>query len=492
MKWWISILLQVFTLILISFIGYNMEYARPTKNHIIWKPHPGPQTEILTRSESELLFGGARGGGKTEAGFAWLMEPPFAENPRCKGLVIRRNADDLSDWVERARMFFEGQGKITGNPPIIRFTSGAFVRTGHLKDEGAYTKYLGHEYQKILIEELTQIPTLKLYLQLISCARSTVPGIDAQIYCSTNPGGVGHRWVKERFVKLAQNHTYFDPISKKSRIFIPSRVTDNPTIMENDPHYIHFLDSLPPGLREAWRDGNWDVFEGQFFPMFSKDMEIKPFMIPEEWLLYGSLDPAWGGTCSFGLSAIDYTGFIYRLFTYQGAGLSVKQNSENIRDYIRGFQWTDSRNPSMIVAGRDAFAQKDRHGVVTSDYTFSDIFTEITGLSLTRGADNPGQRIPGWWAVKDCLAQNKWGYFENFNNLLIEEFVDVEADEKIVEDLKGLGRDPNVKDHGLDENRLLIMAAYKPPAPVKPDIHAGQPHWGQYKSKKKDRRIVFE
>src|SRR5579859_298948 len=140
------------------------------------RPNPGQQEYALRQPYSvfEILYGGARGGGKTFAGMIWMLE--YIDNPRYQGLVIRRNSDDLSDWIQRARHLYHSMGaEIVGNPPMIRFPSGAIIRTGHLKDENAYTKYQGHEYQKMLIEELTQITSESRYVQLIQSCRTTIP-----------------------------------------------------------------------------------------------------------------------------------------------------------------------------------------------------------------------------------------------------------------------------------------------------------------------------
>jgi len=223
--------------------------------------HKGPQTRALQRLEFEVLYGGARGGGKTDAGLAWLLYD--IGNPKYRALVIRRNADDLSDWIDRARQMYQGTGaEVVGKPAIIRFPSGAIIRTGHLKDEWAYTKYQWHEYHKILIEELTQIPNEESYMRLISSARSTVDGLKPQIFCTTNPWNIWHIWVKKRFVDVAlAGDVYIDPISERGRIFIPAKIEDNPTLMEKDPEYVKYLDSLPEDLRNAWRHGSWDVFD---------------------------------------------------------------------------------------------------------------------------------------------------------------------------------------------------------------------------------------
>ncbi len=287
-----------------------------------WTPHPR-QALALARSEFEVLYGGARGGGKTDAGMAWMVEPNYISNKRYRGLVIRKNSDDLSDWIGRARVFYlPVRAKIAGNPPVIKFPSGAFIRTGHLKDAAAYEKYQGHEYQKILLEEATQIPRESDYEKLISSARSTVPGLPAQVFLTANPGGKGHVWVKARFVTLARLKTYFDPVSGSTRIFIPSQVYDNPTLMQMDPMYERRLRGIKDEkLRKAWLEGNWDVFSGQFFDMWDPAVHVvKPFTIPRGWSKYRMLD--WGYTAPAAVNwvAVDYTGnhWVYREFYEKG------------------------------------------------------------------------------------------------------------------------------------------------------------------------------
>lgn len=223
---------------------------------------------IAPGSAFEILFGGARGGGKTDTGQAWLTYD--ATNPQLRSLVIRRNADDLRDWIDRARGFYSGIGEILGQPPEVRFRWGSIARTGHLKDENAYTKYQGHEYQRILIEELTHIPSEDHYLKLIASCRSTIPGIEPQVMANCNPDGPGFSWVKKRW-NLEGTPT--EPIWSRDektgrvRVFIPSRVEDNLVLMKNDPEYINNLKGLPDGLREAWLYGSWSdpIIPGAYY-----------------------------------------------------------------------------------------------------------------------------------------------------------------------------------------------------------------------------------
>ena len=133
-----------------------------------WRPNPGPQVEVLRRKEKEILYGGSRGGGKSEAGLAWLVKPPYIHSPKYTSLVIRKNYEDLNDWAKRARIFYAGLGEIVGKPAEIRWKAGGVTRLGHWNDKEALSKYLGHEIHKLLIEELTETVGTELeYLQLL-------------------------------------------------------------------------------------------------------------------------------------------------------------------------------------------------------------------------------------------------------------------------------------------------------------------------------------
>ena len=237
----------------------------------LWRPHEGQQTLALQVDDVfELLYGGARGGGKTDAGIVWMLLA--TTNPNFRGLVIRRNSEDLSDWVDRASQLYTN-AKVSGKPPIFKFPNGATIRTGHLKDDQAYTKYQGHEYHRILIEELTQIPTEESYLKLISSCRSTVEGLEPKVFATANPGGKGHTWVKGRWnIGIKESNKAFKEDDGRYRMFVPATIDDNPTLMDNDPHYVAFLDNLPEPLRSAWRKGDWNVFAGQYFEQYHQNV----------------------------------------------------------------------------------------------------------------------------------------------------------------------------------------------------------------------------
>lgn len=234
---------------------------------ITWLPQ-AKQEMALVRREYEIGFGGARGGGKSDAGRAWLLYE--VEHPRFRALVLRRNADDLRDWVDKAEQLYIPMGaRRRGNPAEFVFPSGAIIRTGHLKDKNAYSKYQGHEYQRMVLEELTQIADEDDYLKVRASCRSTIPEIQPQIFSTFNPDGAGFYWVRRRFNIHGIPQRPVFTIDKKtglSRVFIPSRLEDN-KFLNQDTIYRSSLEGLPDGLRQAWLMGSWEdpIIDGAYY-----------------------------------------------------------------------------------------------------------------------------------------------------------------------------------------------------------------------------------
>jgi len=237
-----------------------------------WKPQ-SRQEIALSQDADELLYGGARFGGKTEGGLAFLAYD--TEYPFYRALVIRKNADDLKDWVDRARMFYKRLGaEVVGMPPEVRFPKGGKIITGHLKDENAYTKYQGQQFPKMLIEELSQIAREKLYLQLIGSCRTPHSEIDPQVFSTTNPDEPGYEWIKERWgiPDIPDFNKVYEKITSEGRrlVFVPAKLEDNPIGMVADPNYLKYLEELKEKdyeLWDAWRNGNWKGYgiEGSYY-----------------------------------------------------------------------------------------------------------------------------------------------------------------------------------------------------------------------------------
>lgn len=274
----------------------------PLNYEVFLSAQPGPQSDILIRTENEILFGGARGGGKTHGGMLWLIKGnpdlpqddpvniSYLNHRRYRALVLRRQLDDLKDWIDRAIVFFCADAgsplgaKYFAQSKTFLFPSGAKIICAHLKDESSFHKYRGHQYHRILFEELTQIPTLELYLELFSSCRSINPELRPQMLSTTNPDGPGLDWVRKRFLKhpktglrvpsrtvIRERHR--DPRTREwseiTRVFIPSTIVDNPKLLEADPTYYVRLKAMSPAKQRAYIYGDWDALSGsQFFEDF--------------------------------------------------------------------------------------------------------------------------------------------------------------------------------------------------------------------------------
>ena len=267
---------------------------------------PGPHYRAYNSFAYEVACGGGRGSGKSELGFGMSIRGNFQKkledqttptdvtytnNANFRGLILRKNSVDLQDWVARAKQFYKLFGAVvTENPVRVRFPSGAEFIASHLKDEDAFSKYQGQQFQFLWIEELNQIPDELTYEKVRMSIRSTIPGVIARVFVTFNPGGPGHTWTRNRFVypKDPKGNTItwgyrFTPVGSKDtqkRVFYHSTVDDNPYFLLNEGAYIDNLDSLKNlsmSQYRRWRLGDFDAVEGQYFEVYrDKHMEGEP------------------------------------------------------------------------------------------------------------------------------------------------------------------------------------------------------------------------
>jgi len=236
----------------------------------VWTPTPKQQLALQTTAKY-ILFAGSRGGGKTDASLMQVFINNNHMNPEFRVLVLRKNTQDLSDYIARAWRIYQKFGaKKSGALPVFKFPSGATIVTGHLASPDAFEHYQGQEFQLILIEELTHIASKTLFEKILGSLRSTIDGIGTRLFATTNPGGPGHEWVKE-FWKIGDH-----PCDKKfddnglSKIYIHANIDDNPHLFDADPEYVKYLDNLPEDLRQKWRFGSFEDFDtpAQFYALY--------------------------------------------------------------------------------------------------------------------------------------------------------------------------------------------------------------------------------
>ena len=245
----------------------------PPDTKVVWKPQPGPQTSFVTCPFEEALYGGAAGGGKSDALLGDFASGIELYGGAWKGILFRRSFPQLEELEARAIEIFspfygiESYKRARHTWEFKTAKGTATLQFRALEDKSDVYKFQGHQFTWIGFDELTQWPS-DFWLEYLLTRLRSPHGVPCFLRAATNPGGVGHSWVKERY--LIGRVPPMTPIRVKlpsgavrTRIFIPAKLDDNKILMQNDPGYLDRLSSISdPLLRRALRDGDWDIFAG--------------------------------------------------------------------------------------------------------------------------------------------------------------------------------------------------------------------------------------
>ena len=277
----------------------------------IWTPQP-KQIEFLQRGEYEAFYGGAAGGGKSDS---LLMEALRQVHlPNYRALIMRKTFPQMTELIDRSEELYPQAfpgAKFNGSEHVWKFPKGAKIYFGSMQYTKDKTKYQGKHFDFIGFDELTHF-TYDEYAYLFSRNRPSGPGTRVYMRATGNPGGVGHGWVKSRFITAAPPKTTIwekykietpdgkQLEMKRNRIFIPSSVFDNQELLKNNPEYLASLAMLPESEKRALLYGDWDSFNGQVFKEWRDDPDgyesrrfshvINPFEIPSHWQVVRGFD----------------------------------------------------------------------------------------------------------------------------------------------------------------------------------------------------------
>lgn len=371
-----------------------------------------------------------------------------------KVLLLRRTYPELKEnHINTLLGELKGIATYKESDKVFTFLNGSKIKLGYCDSERDVLQYQGIEYDIICMDEATQFTEYQFQI-LTACLRGA-NDFPKRMYLTCNPGGVGHEWVKRIFI----NKRYKPDENPDDYEFISATIFDNKILMEKDPHYLSMLNNLDDKLRQAWRDGNWDMLAGQYFSEFDRSVHvIEPFVIPEHWKKYRAID--YGLDCLACVwVAVDE---LNNYYVYREYGEPDRIISDGAKDLI---ELSNGEYIQYTVAPSDIWARSQE-----TAKSKADIFRE-NGLPLIKGNNN---RETGWLALKDLLK-----VYDTDDNKRESRLKIFSSCVQLIEYLPSLQRDakkptdcmtePHHITHLPDALRYFAVQYVYPSAPAKPE-----------------------
>ena len=410
------------------------------------KPYP-KQEQFLLSKKRFVGYGGARGGGKSEVirTKATLLA---LKHGGIRILIMRKTYPELREnHILPLMQILNGAARYKETEKAFTFPNGSRLRFGYCDSDADLMQYQGQQYDVIFIDEATHF-TENQFKLLLACMRG-VNNFPKRMYITCNPGGVGHAWVKRLFI----DREYKDGERPEDYEFIQAKVTDNKMLMEADPGYIDMLNSLPEDIRRAWRDGDWDLFVGQYFTEWRRETHvIKPFEIPADWKRYFCMDYGLDMLAGYWV-AVDGQGRAYVYREVYEPNLIISAAAAKIKAAEPEGEKIHTR-----LAPPDLWNRRQDTG-----RSVADIFAS-QGLYLTKASND---RVAGWLEMKEWLhpTENEQGkmqpglqVFENCRNL-IKSIPALQYDQRNPRDC---ANEPHEFTHGPDAIRYFLAGRPRP------------------------------
>lgn len=460
--------------------------------NVVINYQPTPKQAMFHASKAnEILYGGAAGGGKTKA---LIMDALFRclKSPGTTAAIFRRSYRELEDTDIKEAMASYPEALATYNAGRheFRLVNGSKIIFRHCENEADRFKYSGIEIQFLYFDELTSFEqTVYDFIKTRLRAKKSL-GVVPIIRSASNPGNIGHGWVKKMFVdagpymQILEQEVFSETLHKSKKIrtqYIPALAMENPYITED---YIFELEQKPEALRKALLNGDWDSFEGQVFKEWVDDPKhymdrkwthvIEPFPIPEDWPRYFGFDHGYSKPFSCGWYAMGPDGTLYRYREWYGckprqANVGIELTPVQIADGILEREEEEIRNNIRIIRVADPAIFDKSRGDSVADQMAPGYLGRHKGVVFSKGDH---ARIAGKMQIHERLRFDENGRpkLQVFNTCreFIRTVPTLPYSMKKPEDV-----DSDAEDHIYDECRYVCMdhpiaATKKPPAEYKP------------------------
>ena len=418
---------------------------------------PNEKQKLFLNSRCKnIAYGGARGGGKS-----WAVRTKAvllaARYPGIKMLIVRRTYKELEgNHIRILKAMCRDMASYNSTSKILTFVNGSTIEFMYCARDGDLDRLQGLEYDIIFLDEAAQLSEYQM-----KAITATLRGVNAfpkRCYYTCNPGGQGHAYIKRVFI----DRNFLPTENPDDYTFIQALVDDNKALMEAQPEYLATLEALPRQLREAWRWGRWDVFEGQVFNLIDDPEHyddhkwthvINPFPVPEDWIIYRGYDHGYKKPFSVGWYAISSSGRMYRIRELYGctgeADTGVEWNVPQIAEKIKEIERDDPNLEGRHIYGiaDTAIFNHESGPSIAEEFEQQDVFFD-------RADKN---RLPGKMQCHYRLSFDEDGIpmFYTFNTCknFIRTIPTLLYSATDVEDV-----DTHMEDHAYDEWRYICQA----------------------------------
>jgi hypothetical protein len=429
------------------------------------------------------MYGGAVGGGKTEA----LEMAPlrYIHHPKHRAIILRRNKDMLREVVDRGRELYPQVAGGVWNETRHRFEfpSGAKIQMGYADNEREIERYRTFEFNMVCFDELTEFTEFQ-YKFMLSRNRSKSADLPLLMRSGTNPGGLGMGWVDQRFIGSGPRNTQkYDPYTiykhdiyvegmgnlSMTRQFIPSTVFDNPHV-HNSEDYIAGLADMDPEEREAYLYGRWGKFRGQFFLAMPKETEPRIKQEWGPWYVIRGMDYGWSDpSCVLWVIVYPEVGKL----EVAAELYSPRLTTDGLATLIQATEHDLGFGPDKIV---HSVLSPDAHDRATSEGGPTiQVLLSQSGVWFTKANND---RINGWQRLQQLIARDKIRVWRGRAPNLMRTLPKLPRDRHDGRDVQKRG----VEDHAPEALRYIGMAYYDtggeaPPKPKDARPEHKDPYW---------------